>query len=163
MHIGDVSESLERFPELVKTGHVQNHGLRLFAQNRSISDPWEFSRSLYVQAQKPLQIHLQVCSRRFRKFGAISERCKNRPWSKPWAIAQGFAQNRSISDPCEFSRNLYVQAQKPLEIHLQACRRRFRYFDRFPELVKIGHDQNHSFCSKSVDSHGIFTDNPQDR
>ena len=26
-HVGDVSESLERFRELVKIGHVQNHGL----------------------------------------------------------------------------------------------------------------------------------------
>ena len=39
-----------------------------------------------------------------------------------------FAENRPISDTCEFSRNLHKQSQKQLEIHLQACRRHFREF-----------------------------------
>ena len=75
---------------------------------------------------------------------------QNPPSSKPWAIAQAF----SISDPCEFSRNLYEQAQKPLEIHFQACRRRFRDSNNFsplPKSVSKPWAIAQGFCSKSVD------------
>ena len=278
-HAGDVSESLGRFLALTKIRPLQNHGLqpRLFAQNRSISDPCEFSRNLYKQAQKQLEIHLQACRRRFREFGTISRTYQNPPSSKPWAIAQAFcsksvdfghlrilteslgtspktvrnpfasmqatfqrvwddfshlpksalfktmgyspgfllkigrfrtlanshgiftnmlknswkstfkhagdvseslgrflaltkirplqnhglqprlfAQNRSISDTCEFSRNLYQQAQKQLEIHFQACRRRFREFGTISRTYQNPPSSKpwaiaQAFCSKSVD------------
>ena len=219
-HAGDVSESLGRFLALTKIRPLQNHGLqpRLFAQNGSISDTCEFSRNLYKQPQKQLEIHLQACRRRFRKFGTISRTYQNPPSSKPWAIAQAFcsksvdfghlrilteslpkcsktsqkstfkhdgdvseslgrflaltkirplqnhglqprlfAQNRSISDTCEFSRNLYQQAQKQTEIHFQVCRRRFREFGTISRTYQNPPSSKpwaiaQAFCSKSVNS-----------
>ena len=272
-------KSLGRFLALTKIRPLQNHGLqpRLFAQNRSISDPCEFSRNLYKRAQKQLEIHLQACRRRFREFGTISRTYQNPPSSKPWAIAQAFcskwvdfghlrilteslptcskivrnplssmmatfqrvwddfshlpksalfktmgyspgfllkigrfrtlanshgiftnmfknswkstfkhagdvseslgrflaltkirplqnhglqprlfAQNGSISDPCEFSRDLQEKAQKQLEIHLQACRRRFRKFGTISRNYQNPPSSKpwaiaQAFCSKSVD------------
>ena len=90
--LGGVSESLERFPELAKIRHVQNHGLqpRLFAQKPPIFDTCEFTRKRPKKSRKELEIHLQGFRRRFREFGAISRTCQNPPCSKPWAIAQAF-------------------------------------------------------------------------
>ena len=90
--LGGVSESLERFPELAKIRHVQNHGLqpRLFAQKPPIFDTCEFTRNRPKKTRKELEILLQGFLRRFREFGAISRTCQNRPCSKPWAIAQAF-------------------------------------------------------------------------
>ena len=54
---------------------------------------------------------------------------------KPWSRV--FAQNRPISDPWQFSRNLLEQAPKKLEIHLEACRRPSEgVWDDFPALPK---------------------------
>ena len=50
------------------------------------------------------------------------------PSSKAWAMPRRFAQNRSISDPCEFNQNPHEQSRKQLETHFQACRTRFRQF-----------------------------------
>ena len=278
-HGGDVSESLGRFLKVTKIRSLQNDGLqpRLFAKNRSISDTCEFSRNLYKQAQKQLEIHLQACRRRFRKFGTISRTYQNPPPSKPWAIAQAFcsksvdfgplrilteslqkspktvrnpfasmqatfqrvwddfshlpksavfktmgyspgfllkmgrfrtlanshgiftnmlknsskstfkydgnvleslgrflaltkirplqnhglqprlfAQNRSISDTCEFSRNLYQHVQKQLEINFQACRRRLREFGTISRTYQNPPsskpwDIAQAFCSKWAD------------
>ena len=189
--IGGVSGSLERFSIPTQIRHVQNHGLqpRLFAQNRSISDPCEFTPNLHQQSRKQLKIYFQANRRRLREFGTIFGTYPNPPCSKPWAIAQAFcsksvdfgpfrihpkstptiskvvknlfaskqvafqrvwndfrhlpkirhvqnhglqprlfAQNRSISDPFEFTTNLHQQSRKQLEIYLQANRRRFRKF-----------------------------------
>ena len=54
--LGGFSESLERFPELTKIRHVENHGLqpRLFAQKRPIADPREFTRNPHKQSRKEL-------------------------------------------------------------------------------------------------------------
>ena len=43
-----------------------------------------------------------------------------------------FGQNRPISDPLEFIHNLHQHCRKQLEMHLQACRRRFREFGTIP-------------------------------
>ena len=58
--LGGFSESLERFPELTKIRHVQNHGLqpRLFPKNRQILDPCEFTRNLFQPSRNQLEIHL---------------------------------------------------------------------------------------------------------
>ena len=157
-HDGDVSESLGRFLKLTKIRRLQNHGLqpRLFAQNRSISDTCEFSRNLYKQAQKQLEIHLQACRRRFREFGRFLKLTKIRPLQNHGLQPRLFAQNRSISDPCEFSRNLQEQAQKQSEIHLQAWRRRFRKFGTISRTYQNPPSSKQwaiaqAFCSKSVD------------
>ena len=146
-HLSSVSESLERFVALTQISHVQNHGQafcwksanfglvrihpkslqtvsqevinpfssiceqfqsvwsdwwhlpksamfktmgRLFAQNRPISDPWEFTRNLPKQSSKKLSGHFQTFMKRFRYFGAILCTYPNQPCSKPWAIAQAF-------------------------------------------------------------------------
>ena len=296
-HAGDVSECMDRFLKLTKIRPLQNHGLQpwLFAQNRSISDPCEFSRNLQEQAQKQSEIHLQAWRRRFRKFGTISRTYQNPPSSKQWAIAQAFcsksvdfgslrilteslgtspktvrnqfasmqvtfqrvwddfshfpksslfktmgygpgfllkigrfrtlanshgifrnkpknsqksickqegdvseslgrffaltkirplqhhvlqarlfAQNGSISDTCEFSRNLQEQAQKKLEIHLQAGRRRFREFGTIFRTYQNPPSSNpwaiaQAFLLKIgrfrtlANSHGIFTNKPKNR
>ena len=90
--IGGVSGSLERFSAPTQIRHLQNHGLqpRLFAQNRSISDPFEFTPNLPQQARKQLEIYFQANRRRFREFGTIFGTYPNPPCSKPWAIAQAF-------------------------------------------------------------------------
>ena len=99
--LGGFSESLERFPGLAKIRHVQNHGLqpRLFAQKRSISDPWEFTPNRYKWSLKGLKIYLEGFRRRFREFGAISWTCQNPPCSKPWAIAQAFCSKTANIRP----------------------------------------------------------------
>ena len=119
-----------RFLALTEIRPLQNHGPRLFDQNWSISDNWHFLRNLYEQSPKQLEIHLQACRPNDRELRTVSHTFRNTPSSKPWAIAQAYCPIRSISDPCEFSRNLYDQAQKQLQIYLQACRRRFREFGR---------------------------------
>ena len=51
---GVVSESLERIPGLAKIRHVQKHGLqpRLFAQNRPIFDPCDFTPNRHNKSRK---------------------------------------------------------------------------------------------------------------
>ena len=68
-----------------------------------------------------------------------------------------FAQNGSISDTCEFSRNLYQHAQKQFEIPFQACRRRFREFGTISRTYQNPPSSKpwaiaQAFCSKSVNS-----------
>ena len=113
------------------------HGLqpRLFAQNRQISDPREFTLNPHEQTRKQLEILLQACRRRFREIGAISDTYQNPPCSKPW-MPRLFAQNQPSSDPSEFTVNPHEQSRKQLEIHLQAWRRRFREFGAIPETPK---------------------------
>ena len=62
----------------------------LFAQNRPIFEPCEFTRNRRKQSYKELKISLGGFWNRFSEFGAISRTCQNRPCSKPWAIAQAF-------------------------------------------------------------------------
>ena len=90
--IGGVSGSLERFSIPPQIRHLQNHGLqpRLFAQNRSISDPFEFKPNLHQKSRKQLKIYFPANRRRFRLFGTIFGTYPNPPCSKPWAIAQAF-------------------------------------------------------------------------
>ena len=71
----------------------------LFAQNRPISDPFEFTKNLYQQSRKQMEIHLQEHRRRFRKFGAISRSYQNPPCSLPWAIAQAFCSKTANFRP----------------------------------------------------------------
>ena len=91
-HIEGISGNMERFPTLAQIGPVQNHGLypRLFAQNRWISEPSEFTPNLQEQSRKYLQMHLQAHRGHFREYGTIPNSCPNRRSSKPWAIAQAF-------------------------------------------------------------------------
>ena len=79
-----------RFPGLTKISRLLrrlilvspgNHGLlRLFAQNRSISYPWEFTRNRFKQDHRQLEIHLQACRQHFRVFGPISCTYQNPPY-----------------------------------------------------------------------------------
>ena len=153
-HAGDVSESLGRFLKLTKIRRFQNHGLqpRLFAQNRSISDTCEFSRNLQEQAQKQLEIHLQVGRRRFREFGTISRTYQNPPSSKPWAFCSksvDFGHLRILTESLP-------TCSKQLEINFQVCRRRFREFGTISRTYQNPPSSKpwaiaHAFCSKSVD------------
>ena len=136
--LGGVSESLERFPELAKIRHVQNHGLqpRLFAPKPPIFDTCEFTRNRPKKSRKVLEIHLQGFRRRFREFGAISTTCQNPPSSKPWAIAQAFCSKTPIFDTCEFTeidpkvaqgvRNPFTRVQEAFQ----------RFWSNFQNLPK---------------------------
>ena len=97
------------FRYLPKIRHLQNHGLqpRLFAQNRSISDPFEITPNLHQQSRKQLKIYFPANRRRFREFGTIFDTYPNPPCSKPWAMAQAFC-----SKSADFG---------PLRIHLKSC------------------------------------------
>ena len=66
-----------------------------------------------------------------------------------------FAQKRPISYPREFTRNRHKQSRKELEIHFQACRRRFwefgaisRTYQNPPCSKALAIAQ--AFCSKSA-------------
>ena len=122
---------MRRFRALTKIRHLQNHGLvpRLLAQNRPVSDSWEFTRNYCEQASKQLEVHFQACRRSFREFETISGTYKNPPSSKPWPSAQAFSSKSAGSNPWEFTRNYCEQASKQLEVHFQACRRSFREFE----------------------------------
>ena len=100
---GGISESLKRFHGLAKIRHFQNHGLqpRVFAQNRPNFDPLEFTRNRHKQSHKELEIILEGFWRHFREFGAISRTCPNPPFSKPWAIAQGFCSKSAKFRPSQ--------------------------------------------------------------
>ena len=93
---------------------------------------------------------------RFREFGAISRTCQNPPCSKPWYIAQGFAQNRPNVDSSEFTLNRHKESRKELQIILQGFRRRFREFGAISRTYQNPPCWNHGlyiaqgFCSKSA-------------
>ena len=63
-------------------------GYSPFAQNRPIFDFCEFTLNRQKESRKQSQIVLERFWRRFREFRTISRSSKNRPCSKPWAIAQ---------------------------------------------------------------------------
>ena len=114
----------------------------LFAQNQRNFDPCEFFRNWHKQSRKELEIILGGFWKRFREFEAISRTCQNRPCSKPWAIAQAFAQNRRNFDPCEFIRNRNKQSRKELEIILGG------FWKRFREFGAISRSSQNRPCSK---------------
>ena len=92
---------------------------RDFAQNLPNFDPLEFSRNRHKQSRKELEIILEGFRRYFREFGAISRTCPNPPYSKPWAIAQGFC-----SKPAKFRPSRIHQ--KSTQTVAQSVRNHFR-------------------------------------
>ena len=144
--LGGVSESLERFPELAKIRHVQNHGLqpRLFAQKPQVFDTCEFTRNRPKKSRKELEILLQGFRRRFREFGAISRTCQNPPCSKTMGYSPGFLlKNRQFStlvNSPEIDPKSRARSQKSFYKGLGSVSENL---ERFPELAKIRHVQNH--------------------
>ena len=145
MHKGDVWESLGQFPTLTKIRPVQNHGLspRLFGQNRSISDPWEFTWNLFQQAPKQLEFHFKAYRRLLREFETISNTYQNPSCSKPWVIAQAF-WSKSVDfgplgiypkSPSNKLQNSYNSILKPIGDFWESLR-------QFPTLTKIRPLQN---------------------
>ena len=109
---------------------------------------------------KPKNSQKSIC----KQEGEVSESLgrffaltKIRPLQHHVLQARLFAQNGSISDTCEFSRNLQEQAQKKLEIHFQVCRGRFREFGTISRTYQNPPSSKpwaiaQAFCSKSVNS-----------
>ena len=144
-HIAGVSGSLERFSAPTQIRHVQNHGLqpRLFAQNRSISDPCEFTPNLHQQSRKQLQIYLQANRRRFRKFGTIFGTYPNPPCSKPWAIAQAFCSKSADLGPLRIHLKSCLPTPKALRMPFASTQQAFQeVWNDFRYLPKIRHLQN---------------------
>ena len=56
-------QTIQRFRALTNIRHRQKHGQkpRLFAPNRPISDPWEFSWNLLEQSRKHLGLFCEAC------------------------------------------------------------------------------------------------------
>ena len=130
---------MERFPGLAQIGHVQNHGLqpRLFAQNRLIFDPGEFTRNRPKQSQKYLEIILGRFWRRFREYGAISRTCPNRPCSKPWAIAQAFCSKSADFRPWRIHPKSTQTVAEVLRNYFRAVLEAFqRVWSDFQDLPK---------------------------
>ena len=73
-----------------KSAIFKTMGYSPFAQNRPIFDFCEFTLNRQKESRKQSQIVLERFWRRFREFRTISRSSKNRPCSKPWAIAQAF-------------------------------------------------------------------------
>ena len=137
--LGGVLDNLERFPGVTKIGPVQNHGLqpRLFAQNRPIFDPCEFTRNRYKESRKKLEIILEGFRRRFRVFGAISRTCQNRPCSKPWAIAQAFCSKAANFRPLRIHPKLIKIVAKEVRNHFRRVQEAFQtIWSDFQELPK---------------------------
>ena len=155
--LGGFSESLEGFPELTKIRHVQNHELlpRLFAQKRPISNTREFTRNRHKRSRMELEIHLEGSRKLFREFGTISRTYQNPPCSDHGLLPRVFAQKRPLSYPREFTRNRHKQSRKELEIHFQACRRRFWEFGAISRTYQNPPCSKawaiaQAFCSKSA-------------
>ena len=156
--LGGISESLERFPGLFQIRHVQNHGLqpRLFVQKHSIFDPVGFFRNRHKQSRKELEIILEVFRVPLREFGAISRTCPNPPYSKPWAIAQGFCSKPAKFRPSRILPKSNKQSRKVLEIILEGFWRHFREFGAIsrtcpnPPFSKPWAIAQ-AFCSKTFD------------
>ena len=140
-------------------------------QNRPCSKPWAIAQAFCSKSAnfRPLRIHpkstqksckqsqiiFERFCRRFREFGANSRTCQNRPCSKPWAIAQAFAQNRPIFDPYEFTLNRHKQSRKRSKIILLRFCRRFREFGAISRTCQNRPCSKpwaiaQAFCSKSA-------------
>ena len=151
--LGGISESLERFPGLDQIRHIQNHGLqpKLFAQKHSIFDPLEFSRNRHKQSRKELEIILEGFRRYFREFGVISRTCPNPPYSKPWAIAQGFCSKPAKFRPSRILRKSTQAVAQSVRNHfrrvLEACQRVWSDFQDLPKSA-IFKTMAQGFCSK---------------
>ena len=91
-----------------------------------------------------------------RSLGRFPELTKIRHVQSHGLQPSLFTQNPQISDPCEFTRNLHQQSRKQLEIHLQACRRRFTEFGTIPGTYQNPPPSKpwaiaQAFCSKLGD------------
>ena len=136
---GGISESLERYHGLAKIRHFQNHGLqpRVFAQNRPNFDPLEFTRNRHKQSHKELEIILEGFWRHFREFGAISRTCPNPPFSKPWAIAQGFCTKSAKFRPSRIHPKSTQTVAQGVRNHFRRVQEAFqRVWSDFQDLPK---------------------------
>ena len=118
----------------------------VFAQNRQIFDPFEFTRNRPKKSRKELQILLQGFWRRFREFGAISRKCQNRPCSKPWFLLK-IGQLLTRSNSTEINPKSRARSYKSFYKGFGSVS---ESLERLPGHAKIGHVQNHGFCSKSA-------------
>ena len=137
--LGDISESLERFPGLDQIRHIQNHGLqpRVFAQNLPNFDPLEFSGNRHRQSRKELEIILEGFWRHFREFGAISRTCPNPPFSKPWAIAQAFCSKTAKLRPSRIHPRSTQKVAQRVRNHFRIVQETFqRVWSDFQDLPK---------------------------
>ena len=137
--LGDISESLERFPGLAQIRHIQNHGLqpRVFAQNLPNFDPLEFSGNRHRQSRKELEIILEGFWRHFREFGAISRTCPNPPFSKPWAIAQAFCSKTAKLRPSRIHPRSTQKVAQSVRNHFRRVQEAFqRVWSDFQDLPK---------------------------
>ena len=118
---------------------------------------------LNPQCPKPWAIAQAFCSKSVN-FGPLQIRSNStrtfpqtviNPFTSLYAAFQGvwsdpgtyqnpplFAQNRSISDPCEFTRNPHEQSPKQFETICKHVGGVSGGLERFPALTKIRHVQN---------------------
>ena len=134
-----------------------NHGLqpRLFAQKRPNFDPCEFLRNRHKQSRKELEIILRGFRWRFRKFGAISRTCQNRPCSKPWAIAQAFCSKSANFRPLRIQRKSKLTVAQGVKNHFRRVQVAFqRVWSDFQDLQKSAMFKPwaiaQAFCSKTA-------------
>ena len=86
-------------------------------------------------SRKESQIILERFWRRFREFRTISRSSKNRPCSKPWAIAQGScsksANYRPARIPPKSTQTVAEAVKNHLRTVLKAFQRVWSYFQDF--------------------------------
>ena len=148
--LGGFSESLERFPELTKSAMFKTMGyspgfLLKNGQYPTLGNSPEIDTNGRARGQKSIQKGLAGVSESLERFRGLA---KIRHVENHGLQPRLFAQKRPISDPREFTRNRHKQSRKELEIHFQACSRRIWGLERFPELTKIRHVQNHGLQPK---------------
>ena len=147
-HFRTVLQAFQRvwsdFRDLPKSAMFKPWAIaQAFSQNRPIFDTSKSTLNRDKQSLKQSQIILERFCRRSREFGAISRTCQNRPCSKPWAIAQPFAQNRPIFDPYEFTLNRHKHPRKHSQIILERFCRRSREFGAISRTCQNRPCSNH--------------------
>ena len=89
-------------------------------------------------------MHLQAHRGHFREYGTIPITCPNRPYSKPWAIAQAFC-SKSVDfgtfgiQPKSFRNN----PENTCKYIYKLTGGIWETLERFPTLAQIGPVQNH--------------------
>ena len=87
--------------------------------------------------RKELEIILGGFRWRFRKFGAISRTCQNRPCSKPWAIAQAFCSKSANFRPLRIQRKSTQTVAQGVRNHFRRVYEAFqRVWSDYQDLQK---------------------------
>ena len=143
-HFRRVQEAFQRvwidFQDLPKSAIFKTMGYSPgFLLKRPIFDTLKVTRNRHKQSRKQLEIILEGFRRHFREFGAISRTCPNPPFSKPWAIAQGFCSKSAKFRPSRIHPKTRQTVAQRVRNHFRRVLEAFqRVWSDSPDLPKSG-------------------------